>query len=364
MREFILEDLVRPNIRAFKPYSTARNEFSCPEKIDDYVFLDANENSLGSVLQGSGGNNRYPDPVQRRLKSKLAQLKGVLPENIFFGNGSDEAIDLLLRIFCQPGQDRIVVLQPTYGMYEVAAHIQDVAVCKVLLTSDFQLDSQRVLQAIDPQTKLVFICSPNNPSGNCFERTAIERILTNFNGVVVLDQAYIDYSSENSFLDVLNNFPNLVILETFSKAWGLANLRVGMAFASPAIIALLNKIKAPYNLSGLVQDALYAALDNVALKENMARETIKERHELEEILSSFSFVLKVFPSDANFLFVAAQQSKKIYYWLLANRIVVRYRSQIELCQDYLRITVGTAGENKRLVSALQEYEAQAGEVRI
>lgn len=347
---FQLERLLRPHILRIKPYSSARDEYS--GKVG--VFLDANENPFGSL---TGEHfHRYPDPYQFDIKEKLAGMKQVKPEQIFLGNGSDEAIDLLMRAFCVPGVDNIILLPPTYGMYEVSASINDIAVKQVGLTADFQLREEAILAAVDAHTKVIFICSPNNPSGNKMDRNAIRNILSGFSGLVVIDEAYIDFSDEPSFISELNQYPNLLVMQTFSKAWGLANLRIGMAFASEAIIRILNLIKPPYNVSGLTQQKVLEALDKAGQLEEVVKTILLEKLFLEEELEKLHFVLHIFPSHANFLLVKMDHARRVYEYLIHDMIIVRDRSKVLLCQDCLRISVGTREENMQLIEALTKYE--------
>lgn len=349
---FDLENLVRENIRRLVPYSSARREFTGAANI----FLDANENSLGSPL--AENYNRYPDPQQWQIKKKLAALNIVEPAQIFVGNGSDEAIDVLFRIFCEPKRDSIVICPPTYGMYEVAAQINDIEIRRVNLTEDFELDSAAIEQAIDENTKLLFICSPNNPTGNVFERETILNLAENFGGIVVVDEAYIHFSDEKSLIEELENCPNLVVLQTFSKAWGLAGLRVGLAFADEKIIEFFNRVKPPYNVSEIAQAEILKALENIREVEGSISQIIQEREKLNELLQSFSFVKKVYRSDANFVLVKTVDADAIYNFLLAEKIVVRNRNNIDLCAGCLRITVGTARENESLLSALEKFDTE------
>lgn len=347
---FDLNSLIRPNIKNLVPYSSARKEFTGVGEI----FLDANENSFGSPI--SRNYNRYPDPLQNKIKTIIGEWLNLSSSEIFIGNGSDEAIDLLFRVFCRPGIDEILITPPTYGMYEVSAGINDVKVKKVLLNSDFQLSSERVLANVSENTKLIFLCSPNNPTGNSLRREEILRILENFDGVVVLDEAYAHFSSEPPFVDEIRNFLNLVVLQTFSKAWGLAGLRVGTAFANSAIIELLNRVKPPYNVNQIAQEALLEALGKKEEVRRVVDEIIKQRDWLKEQLRKLPFVLKTFPSDANFLLVKTTDANSIYKYLVEQQIVVRNRSQVELCENCLRITVGTPEENQALLAALGNYK--------
>lgn len=346
---FSIDKLLRPHIANLTPYSSARDEYSGKEGI----FLDANENPIGSITKANF--NRYPDPYQSQLKERIARIKDVPAANIFLGNGSDEAIDLLYRAFCNPGKDNIIILPPTYGMYEVSAEINDVAIKKVNLTEDFQLRPEEILETVDDFTKIIFICSPNNPSGNEMRKEAIFQILDGFGGLVVVDEAYIDFSPSPSFTTHLSEYPNLLVMQTFSKAWGLASLRLGMAFASRDIIQVLNRIKPPYNISGLTQDTVLAALDGGDKMKSMVLAILDDRQKLKEALEGLSLVQHVYPSDANFLLVKIKQARQIYNYLIDNKIIVRDRSKVVLCEDCLRITVGTHDENKILLDALSKY---------
>lgn len=348
---FSLNNLLRPHISGLTPYSSARDEYSGSEGI----FLDANENPFGSIT--AENFNRYPDPYQHALKLKIAEIKGVDASRIFLGNGSDEAIDLLFRAFCNPGKDNIIILPPTYGMYEVSAEINDVAIKKVNLTADFQIRPTAILQEVDPNTKIIFICSPNNPSGNAMKKEAILQVIEGFSGLVVVDEAYIDFTDKPSFTGLLEQYPNLLVMQTFSKAWGLAALRLGMAFASTAIIQVLNRIKPPYNISGLTQDTVLHALDQMPRMQEMVKAILEERNYLETSLQKIHCVQKIYPSDANFLLVKVTEAKKIYDYLIDHKIIVRDRSKVVLCADSLRITIGTHGENEKLLEALEKYKA-------
>jgi histidinol-phosphate aminotransferase len=343
---FSLDLLVRENVKKLTPYSSARDDFKGEAKI----FLDANENSLGSPLKK--WYNRYPDPHQMKVKERLSGIKRVPVENIFLGNGSDECIDLLQRAFCEPATDNIVICPPTYGMYEVCAGINNVEVKKIRLTPDFQLDLEAVENAIDDHTKMIFLCSPNNPTANSLYHEDIETILNNYFGLVVIDEAYVNFSRQKSFSAQLSEYPNLVVMQTLSKAWGLAALRVGILLASEEVISVLNKIKPPYNINQASQELALQALNEVEQVNNMIREIVKEREILAAALVNLSFVEKVYPSDANFLLVKMHDPVGIYKKLLKQGIVVRDRSKVELCEGCLRITVGTAEENQTLLNAL------------
>jgi histidinol-phosphate aminotransferase len=345
-----INNLVRDNIKRLIPYSSARHEFVGEAS----VFLDANENSHGSPLEEAF--NRYPDPYQWPLKFELAKIKGVPAENIFIGNGSDEVIDLLYRIFCNPGKDNVVVCPPTYGMYEVSAGINDVEVRKALLKDDFQLNLESIMNLTDAHTKLLFICSPNNPTGNSMDRADVEWLLNNFPGLVVVDEAYINFARQKSFIQELTEYPNLVVMQTLSKAWGLAALRLGIAFASAAIIDLFNKVKPPYNVNQASQQLGVQALQNTALVNNWIKETVAEREALATALAVLPMIEKVYDSDANFLLVKVKDAAALYQYLSEKGIVVRNRSKDPLCGNCLRITIGTRAENVKLLDELKGYE--------
>ncbi len=346
---FNINDLIRANVKKLVPYSSARDEFSGEAN----VFLDANENSLGSPLKK--WYNRYPDPHQLKIKEKLSAIKGVAPNNIFIGNGSDECIDLLYRAFCNPGKDNVIICPPTYGMYQVSAEINDVEIRKARLLDNYQLDLVHMETLVDDYTKIIWLCSPNNPTANSLNREDIEMVLNNFPGIVVIDEAYINFSQHRSFIQELMEYPNLVVLQTLSKAWGLAGLRLGMAFASEEIIDIYNKIKPPYNIAQSTQEIVLQALDNVDEVNEMIRVIVAERKKLEEQLLLLPQVQHIFPSDANFLLVKIHKARLAYTYLLDKGIVVRDRSNVQLCEDCLRITVGTPGENTILVDALRGF---------
>lgn len=346
---FDLDKITRENIKKVIPYSSARDEFSGEAKI----FLDANENSLGSPL--TNWYNRYPDPHQVRLKEAISKIKGISNEHIFIGNGSDECIDLLYRCFCEPGKDNVIICPPTYGMYEVSAAVNDIAVKKVSLLENFQLDLDGIEAAADEHTKMIWICSPNNPTGNSISYHDIELLLNNFYGLIVIDEAYINFARQRSLILSLVEYPNLVVMQTLSKAWGLAGLRLGMAFASAVIISLLDKIKPPYNISQAAQDIALQALNEIEQINEMIKEIVRMRKELAEKLRLIPFVEKVYPSDANFLLVKVNDAGKVYNYLLESGIVVRDRSHVKLCDGCLRITIGTENENHKLIEALNKY---------
>ena len=339
-----LNELIRPNIYKLKPYSCARDEFQGEAS----AYLDANENPMNAPW------NRYPDPLQKALKDKVAALKGIRPEQLFFGNGSDEPIDLIVRIFCEPGVDNIVAIDPSYGMYQVCADINDVEYRKVLLNEDFTLDADNLLAATDPRSKVIFLCSPNNPTGNDLKISEIIKIIENFHGIVVLDEAYIDFSTRESFLKTLDNYPNLIILQTFSKAWGMAAVRLGMAFASPEIIHYLNKVKYPYNINLLTQNFVMAELDELERKNDWVDLILQQRSDLISALEKMPVVQQLFPTDANFVLVKVADANAVYNYLVDERIIVRNRNTVSLCLGCLRITVGVPEENELLINALKK----------
>jgi histidinol-phosphate aminotransferase len=348
--EFDLDKITRENIKALKRYSSARDEFKGKEG----VFLDANENSFGSPL--SENYNRYPDPMQLDLKDKLSKIKGLPIQNIFLGNGSDEAIDILFRAFCDPGKDNVIICPPTYGMYEVSAGINDVVVVKVpLLRETFQLDVQGILKVINVNTKLIFFCCPNNPTGNGVKWNDIKTVIENFSGIVVIDEAYINFAKYRSLIPELLNYPNLVILQTLSKAWGLAGLRIGMAFASEPIIDIFNRIKPPYNVNAVSQKLALDALNNIEQVNSWIKEIVLERELMVIELQKLPFIQKVYPSDANFILVKTNDPQAIYNYLVTNNVIVRDRSKVELCEGCLRITIGTKEQNKNLINLLSKY---------
>ena len=347
---FDLNQLVRPHIQKLVPYSSARDEFQGEAS----VFLDANENSIGSPLVK--WYNRYPDPHQDAIRNKLSSIKGVPAENIFIGNGSDECIDLLYRAFCEPGRDNVIINPPTYGMYEVSANIQGIEIRRANLLENFQLDLEKIESLIDINTKIIWICTPNNPTGNSIYFQDIETILNNFDGIVVADEAYINFARQKSMVTLLNEYPNLVVMQTLSKAWGLAGLRVGMAFASKEIIQILLKIKPPYNISEPVQELAVKALDNVETVNAMIKELVAQREWLENELPNIPAVIHIYPSDANFLLVKVKDATSMYKHLIENKIVVRDRSKVVLCENALRITVGTEKENKLLIEAMKAWQ--------
>ena len=346
---FELDKLVRSNIKTLKPYSSAKDEY----KGDAKILLDANENSLGSPL--TKWYNRYPDPYQQKLKEKLAFVKQIAANQIFIGNGSDECIDILFRTFCEPGKDNIIICPPTYPMYEVSANINDIAIQKAPLLSDYQLNLAHIEQLVNAHTKIIWICSPNNPTGNSLDRIDIETILNHFEGIVVVDEAYINFSKQKSFVQSLIDYPNLVVLQTLSKAWGLAGLRLGMCFASPQIIGYLNKVKAPYNINIVTQELALQALEEVGQVNDMIKLLVDMRIALAQVIASMPHVIQVFPSDTNFILVKIPKARQLYEYLLSQGIIVRDRSALELCEDSLRITVGTEQENTLLVDAMYQW---------
>lgn len=338
-----LNRLVRKNIQSLKAYSSARDEF----KGEASVYLDANENPL------NGPYNRYPDPLQWKLKERVSKIKGVEVDKIFFGNGSDEPIDIVYRVFCEPGKDNVIAIDPSYGMYKVCADINNVEYRQVLLNDDYSLNADLLLKKVDEQTKLIFLCSPNNPSANILDKSEVLKVVTSFKGIVIIDEAYIDFSIENSWLPDLDTYPNLIVLQTFSKAWGLAAIRLGMAFASVEIISYFNKVKYPYNINILTQNFVLEELNKTSLKEEWVKTLIAQREWLNNNLGQVSFVEKIYPSDANFILVKVKDANKTYNSLVEKGIIVRNRNSISLCRDCLRITVGTESENKILIESLK-----------
>ena len=339
-----LDQLLRKNIKSLQPYSSARDEYSG----EALIFLDANENPYNQPY------NRYPDPLQKVLKEKIAQLKQVKLESIFLGNGSDEPIDLLIRAFCEPGEDNIITIDPTYGMYQVAAAINNVKVIKSPLNENYELDSTAILKAATNKSKLIFLCSPNNPSGNSLQTESMFDVIKKFDGIVVVDEAYIDFAADKSLLPLLGKYSNLVILQTFSKAWGMAGIRLGMAFAAPEIISILNKIKYPYNLNILTQQKALELIENRSQTEEWVKQIKAEREVLKNELLKFPFTVHIFSSDANFLLVKMHDARGIYNFLKEKGIIVRDRSKVFLCDDSLRITIGTPNENLQLITTLKE----------
>lgn len=342
-----LKELVRENIWKLKPYSSARDEYSGHVA---HVFIDANENPYNTSF------NRYPDPLQRDLKQKIARIKGVAEDCIFLGNGSDEAIDLVYRCFCNPMEDNVVAIEPTYGMYKVCADINDVEYRKVLLDSKFAMNAEEVLAACDAHTKVIWICTPNNPSGNDICRAEIEHVLNTFQGIVVIDEAYSDFSQQKTFRTEISTYPNIIVLNTMSKAWGCAGIRLGMAFATPEIISIFNKVKYPYNVNCLTQEKAGAILDNIQEVQVWVSQILEEKLRVIEAFSQLDICVKIYPSAANFFLVEVTDAQKIYDYLVNKGIIVRNRSQIALCKNCLRITIGNRTENNELLAALRVYK--------
>lgn len=345
-----IKELARKNILELKPFSSARSVYQG----NDSLLLDANENAFGSPL--TKNYHRYPDPRQTELKNTLAKIKNIKPENICIGNGSDELIDHVIRIFCEPQKDNIIICPPTFTMYEVCGNIHDIEVKKVTLRDDFQLDVDGILDAINERTKIIFLCSPNNPTGNNIAREDIEKVIDHFNGIVVVDEAYINYSTQKSFILQIPEHNNLVVIQTLSKAWGLAGLRIGVSYSDTEVIALMNKIKAPYNVSTVSQQLAVEALANIAEMNKWIKQIAEQRKNLSVDLMGLPFVEKVFPSDANFLLVKVADATSLYNYLLTKNIVVRNQSHQPLCENCLRITIGTPTENDELIEALKKYK--------
>lgn len=350
MGKFNVNDLLRKNIKNIKPYSSARDEYSGEAN----VYLDANENPYGAI--GGAKYNRYPDPYQRELKKVISEIKNVPENQIFLGVGSDEAIDLLFKAFCYPGKDKAIITSPTYGMYEVSAATNDVQIVDIPLDKEFQPVVDNILEHGEENVKILFLCTPNNPTANLLEKDKIETLIREFDGIVIVDEAYIDFADTQSWSQRLVDFPNLVVIQTFSKAWGMANIRLGMMFASPEIIAIINKIKLPYNISGLVQDyAIETIKTHKAEKDEMVAEIKTERKKLVEKLKTIDYIKQIYPSDANFVLIKTDIPRDIYNYLLDQMIVVRDRSRVALCEGCIRITIGTADENATLMEALERY---------
>jgi histidinol-phosphate aminotransferase len=341
-----LDNLIRENVKNMKAYSSARDEFE--NFTQEMIYLDANENPY------SNGFNRYPDPQQKDLKSEIAAIKNVYTENILLGNGSDEVLDLVFRAFCEPNIDNVITLPPTYGMYDVLANINAIENREILLNDDFQPNVDAILDAVDNNTKIIFLCSPNNPTGNSFSDESILKLLKNFNGLVIVDEAYIDFSKNKSWLSELNNFPNLIIIQTLSKAFAMAGLRVGILYASKPILAVLNKIKPPYNINIATQENAIRKLLQGTLKPQL-KKIIIERKKLKNALLNYSFIEKIYPTDANFILIKVDNANKRYQQFLDNGIVVRNRSNQPLCENCLRITVGTKEENLNLIETLKTF---------
>lgn len=341
----IIENLIRENIKSLKPYSSAREEFK--NSASNLVYLDANENPFDTGL------NRYPDPQQNLVKAALAKIKNVSREQLLLGNGSDEVLDLIFRVFCEPKVDTVIALPPTYGMYEVLANTNDVGLIKISLLDNYQPNVDEILKAQNSQTKLLFLCSPNNPTANSFNADKIETLIKKFTGIVVIDEAYIDFSSQESWIRRLNEFPNLIVIQTLSKAYGLAGIRLGACYSSTKIISVLNKIKPPYNVNQLTQQTALKALQNSIKTNNEIAIIISERNKLIIDLEEISFIVKVYPSDANFLLVKVDNAIVRYHQLVEHKIIVRNRTNLPLCENCLRFTVGTKEENKKLMNTLK-----------
>ncbi|WP_166966524.1 histidinol-phosphate transaminase [Yeosuana marina] len=345
-----IQNLIRPSIKALKPYSSARDEFQGVPS--DMVFLDANENPF------ENGVNRYPDPHQNKLKVLLSEIKQVPTQSILLGNGSDEVLDLIFRMFCEPNKDNVIILPPTYGMYEVLANLNAIETIKVPLSDTFEPKVEDILNVANINSKLLFLCSPNNPSGNSFQSKAIERLLKEFNGIVVIDEAYIDFSKEQSWLNRLEEFPNLIITQTLSKAYGMAGIRLGLCYASQEIISVLNTIKPPYNVNELTQQKAIENLSQPNLAKNQIADILYERDVLINELKKIRFVSKMYPSDANFVLIKVDDANKRYDQLISKGIVIRNRTTQYGCENCLRITVGTVFENKRLIKVLQQIQSE------
>jgi len=341
-----IKKLLRENIKSLVKYSSAREEFSD----NAAIFLDANENPFNNGL------NRYPDPMQRELKKQIELIKGISAENILLGNGSDEVLDIVIRAFCEPGKDNMIITPPTYGMYKVIADVNNVEVREVFLNKDFNLNVKKIEKLKDENTKLIILCSPNNPTGNSFNKKDIEYLLRTLNCVLLIDEAYIDFSDEESLIKLLDKYPNLIVSQTLSKAWGLAAIRLGICFASAYLISVFNKIKAPYNVNLLSQTKAMETLSNIEMFNKNLIKIKKEKIRLKEKLILLPFVEKIFPSDANFLLIKVTNAKKLYEYLINNGIVVRDRSKMYGCKNCLRISIGTPGENKKLISTIKKYK--------
>ncbi|MAW65687.1 MAG: histidinol-phosphate transaminase [Flavobacteriales bacterium] len=341
---FDLNKIIRPTIKELKPYSSARDEFTG----NGEVYLDANENPFETGL------NRYPDPFQKKLKNKISKIKNIPQDCIFLGNGSDEVIDLIFRVFCEPGKDEVILFPPTYGMYQVCADINNIKTKKISLTKDFEIDEINLFKNLNNNTKIIWICSPNNPTGNTMDPEVIKNILNSFNGIVVIDEAYIDFSDSQSWIDFLDFHPNLFIIQTLSKAWGLAGLRLGMGFASKKIISILNKIKPPYNINSLTQEKALEAVAYLEEKNEAVDIILNEKVKLIKNIKLIETVKHIYQSDTNFILVKINNATNIYKELIERSIIVRNRSNVSLCEDCLRITVGNSIENKKLLDAIKE----------
>ena len=348
MKKFNIDNIVRENVKTLTPYSSARDEFK--DFDTDMVFLDANESPY------ENGTNRYPDPNQNKLKTRIAKQKGIKEEHILLGNGSDEVLDLIFRVFCEPNHDNIITLPPTYGMYKVLAGVNAIENREVWLTTDFQPDVTAILEQIDANTKLLFICSPNNPTGNAMHDEIVESLLNQFHGMVVIDEAYVDFTGTSSWINALDRFPNLIVTQTLSKAYGMAGIRLGMCFASKEIVRVLKKVKPPYNVNQLTQDQALLGITNQGEVSTNVREILSERARLFNALGKLNFVKRCFPSDANFILVRVDDANLRYQQLLTKGIVVRNRSTQPLCENTLRFTVGIPEENKTLIQVLKTLE--------
>lgn len=344
MKKFELETWIRPDLLEMKPYSSARDEFEGTATI----YLDANENPFNN------GVNRYPDPLQKKLKQRIAEIKGVKAEQLFLGNGSDECIDLLFRLFCRPGIDKVATISPSYGMYAVSARINQIELVEILLNEDFSLDPERILNA-SKDCKILFLCSPNNPTGQSFPKAQLIELVEKFQGIVVIDEAYIDFSLEDSMLTVLNDYPNLTVSQTFSKAYGMAGIRLGMLFGSIELISWINKIKPPYNINQLTQEFAFKKLVDLTIVKSEIELIVSERKKLMNAFSHLSLIQKVYPSDSNFILIKVAAADLLYYYLIKKGIVVRNRSNQPLCNNTLRLTIGTPDENILLINALNDF---------
>ena len=344
MKKFELETWIRPDLLEMKPYSSARDEFEGTASI----YLDANENPFNN------GVNRYPDPLQKKLKQRIAEIKGVKAEQLFLGNGSDECIDLLFRLFCRPGIDKVATISPSYGMYAVSARINQIELVEILLNEDFSLDPERILNA-SKDCKILFLCSPNNPTGQSFPKAQLIELVEKFQGIVVIDEAYIDFSLEDSMLTVLNDYPNLAVSQTFSKAYGMAGIRLGMLFGSIELISWINKIKPPYNINQLTQEFAFKNLVDLTIVKSEIELIVSERKKLMNAFSHLSLIQKVYPSDSNFILIKVAAADLLYYYLIKKGIVVRNRSNQPLCNNTLRLTIGTPDENILLINALNDF---------
>jgi len=345
MKNFNINNIIRENIKSLKPYSSARDEYK-DVSIDEMVFLDANENPF------ENGVNRYPDPQQHSVKELLSTIKGVATKNMLLGNGSDEVLDLIFRAFCEPNKDNIITLPPTYGMYDVLANVNAISNTAILLTEDFQPKVSQILDAVTKNTKVLFLCSPNNPSGNSFSEASVQELLEQFNGLVVIDEAYIDFSEQKSWLEKLNEYPNLIITQTLSKAYGLAGIRLGICYASEEIIAVLNRIKPPYNVNELTQQK---AIERLLKRAEVAQEVaaiIAQRTKIIAALKEVSFITEIYPTDCNFVLVKVDDATMRYQQLIKNGIVIRNRTTQPLCENCLRFTIGTEKENEKLLEVL------------